>query len=261
MKRHLRWAPAALLVTLAVAMVAAAGCQQSDQGDTATVDVVPPLPVQSVAPADVTAMVGQPAPSFACAAIDGEEIDLQEYLGKQVILLAFWTPTCPSCQQALPELVDILKELEGDEAPAAESDAVESESAAESAAAEEPAVESGADEGNAESAPAESEAAPELADFAFITVYLGEDTEAPSEYVEAHGFEFPVVADKGGTLKEIYEVSVTPQIVLIGVDGSIQAIYQGWASTHGSTVRDQLQRLRAGEDISGDAASLSMGGG
>ena len=259
MKRHLRWAPAALLVTLAVAMVAAAGCQQSDQGDTATVDVVPPLPVQSVAPADVTAMVGQPAPSFACAAIDGEEIDLQEYLGKQVILLAFWTPTCPSCQQALPELVDILKEFEDEQPVDAESEAVESE--AEGTAAEEPAVESGADEGNAESAPAESEAAPELADFASITVYLGEDTEAPSEYVEAHGFEFPVVADKGGTLKEIYQVSVTPQIVLIGVDGSIQAIYQGWASTHGSTVRDQLQRLRAGEDISGDAASLSMGGG
>ncbi len=261
MKRHLRWNPMVLLLTLAMAVVAAAGCQQSDQGDTATAGVVPPLPAQSVAPAAVTEMIAQPAPSFAATAIDGEEVDLQEYLGKQVILLAFWTPTCPNSQQALPELVDILKELEGDEAPAAESDAVESESAAESAAAEEPAVESGPDEGTAESAAAESEAATELADFAFVTVYLGEDTETPTEYVDTHGFEFPVVPDKGGTIKEIYQVSVTPQIVLIGADGSIQAIYQGWASTHGSTVRDQLQRVRAGEDISSDAASLSMGGG
>lgn len=266
MNKRLRWVSAGTLLLLAVAILAAAGCQQDDGSETASVgDVQPALAAVAPSPSALD-LVGQAAPAFSATAIDGSELNLEDYLGKQVVLLALWTPTCPSCQQAIPELVDLLKELDGGEAGATEPEAVEGDAAPEGAGSEQPAAEgdtgSAATESvEADGAEAEGEAAPELADFAFLTVYLGEDTEAPAQYLEANGFEFPVVTDQGATLKELYRVGMTPQLVLIGADGSVQGVYQGWASAHGATIADHLRRVRAGEDITSEAAAVPVGGG
>lgn len=239
----------ALVALPAAATLMWVGCQQgAEQEVTAVAMAAPPA---ETAPSGPMTLVGEKAPAFAGTSIQGEELNLEDYLGKQVVLLAMWVPTCPSCQQAIPELVDLVKELEGEEPAEAEP---------ESTPADAPEAEGGAEAPESE-VDAESAAAPELADFTFLTVYLGEDVEAPTRYLEERDFDFPVIPDKGGTIKELYQVAVTPHIVLIGADGTVQGVIQGWGSTHRSTVADQLQRVRAGEDITGAAVTAPVGGG
>lgn len=50
--------------------------------------------------------VGQAAPSFTLADLSGAEVSLADFLGR-VVILNFWTSTCPACQALMP----ILEEL------------------------------------------------------------------------------------------------------------------------------------------------------
>jgi thiol-disulfide isomerase/thioredoxin len=47
--------------------------------------------------------VGQTAPSFTLADLSGTEVSLADFLG-QVVILNFWTSTCPTCQALMPIL-------------------------------------------------------------------------------------------------------------------------------------------------------------
>ncbi len=59
-----------------------------------------PLPAFSVA-------VGDAAPTFIEATLDEGQLNLDDYLGKKVILLDFWSIYCVSCVQEMPSLVKI----------------------------------------------------------------------------------------------------------------------------------------------------------
>ena len=56
-------------------------------------------------------LLGQVAPSFQTEDLAGHPIDLQKYLGKNVILLDFWATWCGPCVQAMPEVDAVAKKF------------------------------------------------------------------------------------------------------------------------------------------------------
>jgi peroxiredoxin len=49
------------------------------------------------------------APNFSLKATDGRTVHLSDYLGKQVVLIDFWSTTCDPCLAEMPHLVDLYK--------------------------------------------------------------------------------------------------------------------------------------------------------
>jgi thiol-disulfide isomerase/thioredoxin len=56
---------------------------------------------------DPNPLLGKAAPSFTTVDPDGNEVDLQQYLGKKVILLDFWATWCGPCIMAMPEVKEV----------------------------------------------------------------------------------------------------------------------------------------------------------
>ena len=54
-------------------------------------------------------VVGQPAPDFSLAEINGGQLSLSQFRGK-VAVLDFWATWCPGCRQSLPHLQAMAKE-------------------------------------------------------------------------------------------------------------------------------------------------------
>lgn len=52
-------------------------------------------------------LVGQPAPAFEAAGLDGSKIVLGDYLGKNVVILDFWATWCGPCVEALPIINEV----------------------------------------------------------------------------------------------------------------------------------------------------------
>ncbi|MCC6797158.1 MAG: redoxin domain-containing protein [Candidatus Hydrogenedentes bacterium] len=58
-------------------------------------------------PAD--ALVGGTAPTFSLKSLDGGTVDLQSYLGKNILVLDFWATWCGPCVMSLPILTDVTE--------------------------------------------------------------------------------------------------------------------------------------------------------
>ena len=52
--------------------------------------------------------IGEPAPAFLLAGLNGQTVALSGYRGKAV-LLNFWATWCPDCREELPRLDDLQK--------------------------------------------------------------------------------------------------------------------------------------------------------
>ncbi|MGI6137519.1 MAG: exo-alpha-sialidase [Candidatus Hydrogenedentales bacterium] len=59
--------------------------------------------------------VGQPAPDFSLDDMDGNSFRLQEHIGKEVILLEFWSTNCTVCQRLAPELNTFAQAMAGED--------------------------------------------------------------------------------------------------------------------------------------------------
>ena len=58
------------------------------------------------------ALKPHPAPDIAFTSIKGEQIRLQQWRGK-VVLVEFWATTCVYCVRDMPKIIDIYRELGG----------------------------------------------------------------------------------------------------------------------------------------------------
>lgn len=56
--------------------------------------------------------VGGLAPNFTLRTIDGKTVSLADYKGK-VVLVNIWATWCPPCQQEVPSMVRLYKEMKG----------------------------------------------------------------------------------------------------------------------------------------------------
>jgi len=56
--------------------------------------------------------INTPAPDFTLNDLQGQKVSLSAYRGK-VVLLNFWSTTCPPCVAEIPSLVSLQRELKG----------------------------------------------------------------------------------------------------------------------------------------------------
>ena len=52
---------------------------------------------------------GPKAPDFSLPSLDGRTVRLSDHLGKDVILIDFWSTTCDPCMVEMPHLVELYK--------------------------------------------------------------------------------------------------------------------------------------------------------
>ncbi len=57
---------------------------------------------------------GTEAPRFTAPLLQGGEIDMSTYIGRNAVLLDFWSVYCVACVRKLPVLVDIYNRYEGE---------------------------------------------------------------------------------------------------------------------------------------------------
>src|ERR1700750_876164 len=55
------------------------------------------------------ALIGMPAPKLKLTTLDGQEIDLAKYYGKQPVYLKFWATCCVPCLQQMPHFEPVFE--------------------------------------------------------------------------------------------------------------------------------------------------------
>ncbi|MGB0035995.1 MAG: TlpA disulfide reductase family protein [Candidatus Acidiferrales bacterium] len=61
---------------------------------------------------DTPALVGQSAPDFSLASLDGRTISLADYRGKKEVVISFWASWCGPCRLEMPSLRKFYKDHE-----------------------------------------------------------------------------------------------------------------------------------------------------
>ena len=56
-------------------------------------------------------LLGKPAPAFVTVDPEGNAVDLNKHLGKDVIMLDFWATWCGPCIMAMPEVAGVAEEF------------------------------------------------------------------------------------------------------------------------------------------------------
>ncbi|HML24158.1 MAG TPA: TlpA disulfide reductase family protein [Aggregatilinea sp.] len=78
----------------------------------APVTFIPPTPLPSETA--VPSLLDQPVPDFSLSMLDGETINLPEYVAGKIVFLNFWATWCEPCKQEMPELQQLQDERSAD---------------------------------------------------------------------------------------------------------------------------------------------------
>jgi len=84
---------------------------------------------------------------------------------------------------------------------------------------------------------------------AFYAVNVGESRETVRAFMESLKYTHPVVLDLEQKAAEAYRVTSLPVTVLIGKDGTLQAVHVGTAPEARALIRQDLQPLLEGKQL------------
>jgi peroxiredoxin len=151
-------------------------------------------------------ITGSAAPGFTVVALDGQEVDLSDYLGDKVLLVNVWATWCAPCVVEMPAMQRLYDRLAGEDfeilavsvdAPFGQTDAM----------------------GN-----------------------RGGDLGA---FADQLGLSFPVLHNPSGNIQRLYQTTGVPESFVIGLDGIIYKKVAGpteWDSTENEEL---IRRLLA----------------
>jgi len=83
----------------------------------------------------------------------------------------------------------------------------------------------------------------------FYAINLRETSDQIKAYLKQTKFDLTVAMDPKGKIGNAYEAFGIPQTVVIGKDGTIQVIHQGYAPTLKEELTEELEALLAGEQL------------
>ena len=93
----------------------------------------------------------------------------------------------------------------------------------------------------------------------FYGVNQRERPETIRRFLENRGFDFPVLLDKDGKVGRLYGVIVRPQTVIVGKDGTVQAVHVGLLPDLRSKLTEELEALLAGKTLAPESKSKGEG--
>jgi thiol-disulfide isomerase/thioredoxin len=86
----------------------------------------------------------------------------------------------------------------------------------------------------------------------FYGVNVGEDPDSVKEFLAAANLDIPVVMDFDGRIQRSFQGKYLPMTVLIGKDGTIQAVHLGYRDDLGDILSREIEKLLAGEKLASD---------
>ncbi|NIA16464.1 MAG: redoxin domain-containing protein [Nitrospiraceae bacterium] len=153
-------------------------------------------------------LLGQPAPQFTLDRLNGAKFDLASHLGKNIVVLDFWASWCPPCRVGLPILTEVAAQYKKDPAKK-----------------------------KADGKPG----------VVFYGVNLAEPTKTIQAFLEQSKLKFDIALDKTYKAARLYKVEGIPQTVIIGLDGTVQAVHIGVAPDLREKLKKELDTLVAGD--------------
>ncbi len=86
-------------------------------------------------------------------------------------------------------------------------------------------------------------------DFLLLAVNVGEGRQKAAAFLEQMRLDVPVALDTQGAVFGSYSATSLPTLLLIGKDGTIEAVHVGYAPGVERTLRREIDRLLAGESL------------
>ena len=155
-------------------------------------------------------LLGQPAPPFTLDRFNGAKFSLADHLGKDIVVLDFWASWCPPCRAGLPILSEVVQQYKKD---------------------------------------SQQKDADDKPGVAFYGINLAEPTETIQAFLDQTKLKFDIALDKTYVAARLYKVEGIPQTVIIGSDGTVQAVHIGVAPDLKKQLKKELDTLVAGDRL------------
>lgn len=84
---------------------------------------------------------------------------------------------------------------------------------------------------------------------AFYAVNCGEDPEKVKKYLEGQKLDVPVALDTAQDVQMQYGATSIPRMIVVGKDGTVQAIHAGFSPALDRELREQLDTLLSGKKL------------
>jgi peroxiredoxin len=144
------------------------------------------------------ALLGRHAPPFLLELLDNTSTGLRDHIGKDTVLLEFWSTYCGPCRCSLRDIENLLPRLKKENT-------------------------------------------------AVYAVNLMEPREKVADFIDKMRVKIPVALDPKGELAEQLRLEAVPTSVLIGRDGSIQAVHVGYDHGFIPQICDEVGTLAKGK--------------